>query len=129
MLIRTPQTQDLNWTYIRHSEDVQDVFWTSYVRSIYVLFLGGSVWINLTLKRLRGVKMIPPLEDFSENVSTKDRVKPCFSVNFNIIISHISFHWNSSSRSEDVKTLSVNNIFINFHRIFGFFHFSLLLRN
>ena len=28
----------LNWTYIRHSEDT---FWTSYVRSIYVLFQGG----------------------------------------------------------------------------------------
>ena len=27
--------------YIGHSEDVQDVFWTSYVRSIYVLFLQG----------------------------------------------------------------------------------------
>ena len=38
----SPQTQDVNWTYIRRSEDVQDVFWTSYVRSIYVLFL--RVW-------------------------------------------------------------------------------------
>ena len=28
----TPQTQDVNWTYIRRSEDVLDVFWTSYVR-------------------------------------------------------------------------------------------------
>ena len=33
----TPCTQDVNWTSIRHSEDVRDVFWTSYVRSIYVL--------------------------------------------------------------------------------------------
>ena len=32
-----PVDTDVNWTYIRHSEDVLDVFWTSYVRSIYVL--------------------------------------------------------------------------------------------
>ena len=35
ILLVTPQTQDGNWTY------VQDVFWTSYVRSIYVLCLRG----------------------------------------------------------------------------------------
>ena len=28
--------------YVRRSEDVQDVFWTSYVRSIYVLCLRGK---------------------------------------------------------------------------------------
>ena len=35
----SPQTQGVNWAYIRRSEDVQDVFWMSYVRSIYVLCL------------------------------------------------------------------------------------------
>ena len=39
----TPSTQDANWTYIRRSEDVQDVLWTSYVRSIYVLCLLGNL--------------------------------------------------------------------------------------
>ena len=38
-----PLTQDVNWTYIRHSEDVQDIFWTSYVRSIDVQYLLGIV--------------------------------------------------------------------------------------
>ena len=33
----TPLTQNINWTYIRRSEDVLDVFRTFYVRSIYVL--------------------------------------------------------------------------------------------
>lgn len=28
---------DVNWTYIRHSKDVLDIFCTSYVRSIYIL--------------------------------------------------------------------------------------------
>ena len=41
-LYLTPQTQDVNWTNIRRSEVVQDVFWTSYVRSIYVLYLRGN---------------------------------------------------------------------------------------
>ena len=35
----TPQTQEVNWTCIRHTEDVLNIFWTSYVRSIYVLCL------------------------------------------------------------------------------------------
>ena len=39
--ITTPQTQDVNWTCIKRSEDVVDVFWTFYVRSIYVLWLRG----------------------------------------------------------------------------------------
>ena len=40
--VRTPWTQDANWTYIRGSEHIQDVLWTSYVRSIYVLCPGGT---------------------------------------------------------------------------------------
>ena len=48
VLISTPQTQDVNWMYIRRLEDVQDVFWTSYVSSIYVLCLRGrwTGWIT-----------------------------------------------------------------------------------
>ena len=34
--------QDVNWTYIRHSKEVQDVFWTLYVHSICVMCLGGT---------------------------------------------------------------------------------------
>ena len=39
-----PWTQDVNWTYIRRSEDVHGVFWTSHIRSIYVLCPGGICW-------------------------------------------------------------------------------------
>ena len=42
-------TQDVNWTYIRRSEDVQDIFWTPYVRSIYVLCPGGSCLLSFPL--------------------------------------------------------------------------------
>ena len=35
--------QDVNWTYLKRSEDVLNIFWTSYVRSVYVLCLGGSL--------------------------------------------------------------------------------------
>ena len=37
----SPWTQDVNWTHIRHLEDVQNVFWTFYVRLIYVPHSGG----------------------------------------------------------------------------------------
>ena len=33
--------QGLDWNYIRRSEDVLDLFWASYVRSIYDLCPGG----------------------------------------------------------------------------------------
>ena len=36
----TPWTQWENGTFIRRSEDVYDIFWTSYVRPIYVLCPG-----------------------------------------------------------------------------------------
>ena len=36
-----PWTQDLNWTYIRRSEDGLDVFWTSYTHSVHVMCLRG----------------------------------------------------------------------------------------
>ena len=46
---------------------------------------------TLTLKGLWGggaIKLTPPCR-FSKNVSSKDRVKPCILVTFNISISHI----------------------------------------
>ena len=42
-----PSRHEVNWTYIRRSEDVQDVFWTFYVRSVYVLCLRGRCRIKL----------------------------------------------------------------------------------
>ena len=50
----SPLTQDLNWTYIIFSEDVQDVFWTSHVRSFYVL-----------CPRVEAYNGSPPLEIFN----------------------------------------------------------------
>ena len=36
-----PWTRDVKWTYIKQLEDAQDIFLTSYVRSVYVLCPGG----------------------------------------------------------------------------------------
>ena len=55
-LLDTPWTQDVNWTYVRHSEDVLHVFWTSYVRSIYVLCPG-------VIKRVKWVRTYISLLD------------------------------------------------------------------
>ena len=41
-LLFTPWTQDANWMYIRRSEDVLNVFLTSYVRSICVFCSGAT---------------------------------------------------------------------------------------
>ena len=40
----TPCAQDLNWMYVRRSEAVLDVFWTSDVSSVYSLSPGGRVF-------------------------------------------------------------------------------------
>ena len=48
-----PSTKDVNWTYIRFSEEAQGVFWTSYVRSIYNLCPGGRC------KKSRGLVRTP----------------------------------------------------------------------
>ena len=47
-----PQTQDVNWTYVKRSDDVQDVFRTSYVLSIYVLCLRGSLALRSVFDRV-----------------------------------------------------------------------------
>ena len=39
-------TKDVNWTYMKRIKDAQDFFWTSYVRSIYVLCPGEILWIK-----------------------------------------------------------------------------------
>ena len=67
---------------------------------------------------------------FSKNASSKKTVKLCFFVTFNTIICHIfpkKIHWNSSSRSEDMKNLSLNiSYFHRFSSIFWIFlHFLL----
>ena len=70
------------------------------------------------------VNLTPLLWFFEkERVSSKERVKPCFFVTFNIIISHI-FPENFIEITQVVLA-----IFIDFHQFFGFFDISLLQRN
>ena len=42
-----PRTHDVNYTYIRRLDDLQNVFWTSSVRSSYVLYPGGDMKIEV----------------------------------------------------------------------------------
>ena len=39
---KTPRTKDVDWTYIRRSEDAHDFCWTSDVRLIYILCPGAT---------------------------------------------------------------------------------------
>ena len=43
----SPWTHYIKWTYIKYSEDVFGVFWTSYVRSIYALCLGRLILLHV----------------------------------------------------------------------------------
>ena len=65
-----------------------------YLRYLRKWFSWKSMQDILTLKTLGsgrgGVNLTPPPCCFSENVSSIVRVKPCFFVTINIIISHIT---------------------------------------
>ena len=52
---------DVNWTYVRRSEDVQDFFWKPYVCSIYVLRPRGILTIWNALKLLRWLQALVAL--------------------------------------------------------------------
>ena len=39
---QTTWIQDVNWTYVRRWQDILDVYWVSYMRSIYVQCSGES---------------------------------------------------------------------------------------
>ena len=57
------------------------------IRDYFVLFNGQSRIISLNLKRLGGQFNTPC--DFSKNASSKERMKPCFFLTLNIIVSRI----------------------------------------
>ena len=42
-ITREPKTQEVDWTYTRSSDNVQDIFWIFHVRSVYVLYLGSNL--------------------------------------------------------------------------------------
>ena len=70
---------------------------------------------------------------FSKNVSSKETVKPCLFMTFNIIISHI-FPENFIEFPQVVQKLSriplsILAIFIDFHQFSGFLDISLSQRN
>ena len=69
---------------------------------------------------------------FLGNVFSKERVKPCFFVTFNIILRHI-FPENFIEFPQVVQkiwtiSLSILAIFIHFHRFFGYFKHYLVIK-
>ena len=54
----TPWTEDVNWTYVRRSEEILDLFWSSYTLSIYVLCTGGTLETSALLEVLKSCWML-----------------------------------------------------------------------
>ena len=80
-----PQTQDVNWSYIRRSEDVLNVFWMFYERSVYVLCLRGRVFclskkFRLTIIKSYSVRYFSRfIEGNQKNpISPANRILYCF---------------------------------------------------
>ena len=81
----TPQTQNASWTYIRRSEDVLDVFWTSCVRSVYVLCRRGiyqytDIHWNISLVRSIGVMLRTFLRNFEPDLLRVQEVRITFKM-------------------------------------------------
>ena len=64
----TPWTQDVNWTYIRRSEDVQNVFLMSYVRSLYVLCLRG-IFLHMKSFKRQPHKMVKHTQTIGQQIA------------------------------------------------------------
>ena len=82
---------------------------------------------------LVGDQFNPAACGFFKNVFSKEQLKPCISVTFNIIISHI-FPEHFIEISQFIHKIwrffwPILNSFINFHQFFGLFDISLLQRN
>ena len=79
------RTQDVNWTYIGRPEDIQGVFWTSYIRLFYVLCPGSpelSIWVldsstdNLTCSVRMTSKLVMMWQEFTATSSNALKQKP-----------------------------------------------------
>ena len=64
----TSWTQDVKWTYKRRLEDVLEVFWTSYVRSVYVLCPVGKWRIVATFSETSAFTSRKCIEEKDMNV-------------------------------------------------------------
>ena len=93
----SPETQEGNWTYMKGPVDVQDVLWTSYVRSVYVLCPGVNCirssrpevfckkcvlknFAKFTVKHLSGVCFLIKLQ--ACNFIKKETLAQVFSCEF-----------------------------------------------
>ena len=93
-----PLTQDANWMYIRRSEDALDVFWTSYVRSIYLVCLRvGEITLFFSVHVKHRIRTLADIYLFK--VSTKKSM------------------WNPTSRYHWRQHCSSGVFFVNFEQI------------
>ena len=100
------RTQDENWTYIRWSKDVQDVFGTSYICSIYVLCLQGINWVyNSNLKLLLGIDELFQWEMLMPYVKCNAFSLPFFLVSDLGVLRFFHFFFNVlTNQSEETST-------------------------
>ena len=72
---------NVNWTYIRRSEDIQDVFRKSYVRSIYFLCPGGKFNLLMLVCNIHTVHIISSV--FRKNFEVlKTKITSCQTLRY-----------------------------------------------
>ena len=74
----TPWIQDTDWAYLRRLEDVKKLYWTSFARSIYIVYPGvmkktylknlNGNSINIFLKLLKNILMFKTPTQFALEV-------------------------------------------------------------
>ena len=92
----SPYAQDVNWAYIRRSENVHDVFWASYVRSISVVSSG--IWLQLSYFNINFLYVLQCPENSFRlcDVNSPWNIKAysfVLSLNFALVLKHKSFSY------------------------------------
>ena len=82
-------TQDINWTYLKSSGEVQNVFWTPYGPSIYICVQGfpkqqTKACSKSTITTLYGMKKYMTLLEFNITTDVTNFAKKMLHVSFNM---------------------------------------------
>ena len=99
-------TQDLNWTYVRHSKDLMEVSWTSFVPSTYFLCPGGYERITLLIH-----SDIQSYHSEMKSVLTNDDFLVGFLDSFDHFHPNFSLHWLDVKASSKIILIRVQNCY------------------
>ena len=107
-------TQNINWAYIKRPEDVQDLFWTPYISSIYIQCPGDTLIISsMPLSKIYRLSSKLKLKSFMcfycSSAIVSAHTPNAFVANLNLLFTGGNVH---ISPEAVVWSCSVNKMFL-----------------